>query len=133
MNWSEEELLYKYITTTDTDAQTHKDLPTQFLFSKAPVSASIVIGSFGSTSGYESEAFALSVEIDPNVPVAAGEKPERYGKLPEIRHVFRGDPKSPNVLISMIFGIAVFATLPVLLGSVCCFQPHDKCNTDLSF
>lgn len=33
--------------------------------------------------------------------------------------MFREDPKSPNVLISLVFLGAVLATLPVLLGAVC--------------
>ena len=41
----------------------------------------------------------------------------RYGKLPEIHHIFKLDPKSPNVLITIVFSLAIFATLPVLLGT----------------
>jgi oligosaccharyltransferase complex subunit delta (ribophorin II) len=83
-----------------------------------PIEASIVIGSFGSSKGYDDKAFSLALNLDPNVPLSATEKPSRYGKLPEIHHIFRADPKSPNILISLFFTIAVLATLPILLGTV---------------
>lgn len=98
--------------------QTHKDLPTQFLRSSSPLSASIVIASFGSSAGYNSEAFPLAIELDPNAGVPSVETPERYGKLPEIHHVFRPDAKSPNVAISAFFLLAIIATFPALLGAV---------------
>ena len=98
--------------------QTQKDLPTQFLRSTSPLSASLVIASFGNTEGYYSEAFPLTVKVDSDTPIAAPEKPLRYGKQPEIHHVFRSDPKSPNILIVAVFTIAAVATLPVLLGLV---------------
>lgn len=55
---------------------------------------------------------------DKGVPTGAGEKPLRYGKLPEIHHIFRVDQKMPNILISTVFTLAAIATLPVLLGAV---------------
>lgn len=90
----------------------------QFLHSTSPLAAQIVIGSFGSSTGYDSAAFSLSVELDPNVPIPVPEKPLRYGKLPEIHHIFRGDAQSPNIVISLVFAGAVVATLPALLGAV---------------
>ncbi|KAL2392072.1 hypothetical protein ABEF93_001253 [Exophiala dermatitidis] len=96
---------------------THKDLPLQFLRSTSPLSASIVIASFGASEGYNSEAFALTIELDPNAPIQASETPLRYGKLPEIHHIFRPDPKSPNIVITLVFLGAVLATLPALLGT----------------
>ncbi|KAI1612051.1 dolichyl-diphosphooligosaccharide-protein glycosyltransferase [Exophiala viscosa] len=95
----------------------HKDLPSQLLRSTSPLSASIVIASFGSSAGYDSEAFPLTIELDPNVPIPAAETPERYGKLPEIHHIFRPDARSPNVAISAFFLLATLATLPPLLGA----------------
>ncbi len=101
-----------------TATQTQKELPTQFLKSQSKVSASLVIASFGSSAGYNSEAFSLNVISDKGVPAGTTEKPLRYGKLPEIHHIFRADPKSPNVLISTIFTLGAIAALPILLGAV---------------
>lgn len=92
-------------------------MPVQLLRSLSPLSASIVIASFGSSAGYNSEAFSVSIALDGNA-VPAAEKPLRYGKLPEIHHIFRDDPKSPNVVISLFFVGAVLATVPALLGAV---------------
>ncbi|ETN38843.1 uncharacterized protein HMPREF1541_06884 [Cyphellophora europaea CBS 101466] len=94
----------------------HKDLPTQFLRSSSPLSASVVIASFGSSEAYKSEAFPLIIQLDANTPAATTEKPLRYGKQPEIHHIFRSDPKSPNIVLVAFFTIAAVATLPVLLG-----------------
>jgi len=96
---------------------THKDLPIQFLRSSTPISASIVVGSFASSAGYNSEAFSISLELDANTPVPVAEKALRYGKLAEIHHIFRSDPKSPNIVISAVFLLAVLATLPPLLAA----------------
>lgn len=98
--------------------QTYKDLPTQFLRPTSKITANIVIGSFGSSTPYNSQAFALSIPSDPDTPPAATQKAPRYGKLEEIHHIFRGDPKSPNVLISTVFGLGSIAALPLLLGAV---------------
>lgn len=103
---------------TDEILQTHKDLPSQFLRTSSDLSASIVIGSFGSSTGYNSVAFPLSVQLDSNTPIANTEKPMRYGKLPEIHHIFRGDPSSPNIVIVLFFTAAAVTTLPILLGAV---------------
>ncbi|KAK5943017.1 hypothetical protein PMZ80_004022 [Knufia obscura] len=96
---------------------TQKELPTQFLKSQSKVSASLVIASFGSSTGYNSEAFSLNVISDKGVSASTAEKPLRYGKLPEIHHIFRADQKSPNVLISTIFTLGAIAALPILLGA----------------
>lgn len=40
----------------------------------------------------------------------------RYGKLEEINHIFRTDPKSGPRIISIVFTFAVIATVPILLG-----------------
>ncbi|KAK5089322.1 hypothetical protein LTR70_007119 [Exophiala xenobiotica] len=96
---------------------TQKELPTQFLKNQSKVSASLVIASFGSSTGYNVEAFTLNVISDKGVPAGTAEKPLRYGKLPEIHHIFRADPKSPNVLISTVFTLGAIAALPILLGA----------------
>lgn len=63
--------------------------------------------------------FDLEVKTDPNVPLPKYEKPLRYGKLAEIHHIFKADPKSGPKVISLFFVLAVLATVPVLLGAVC--------------
>lgn len=98
--------------------QTQKDLPTQLLSSTGPLDASLVIASFGSTKPYNGKAFDLTVELDSGSPLSASEKPLRYGKLPEIHHIFKSDPKSPPKIITLVFAAAVIAALPVLLGAV---------------
>ena len=92
----------------------------QLLNSAKPLQASIVIGSFGSTKGLNTKVFDIEVKIDPNSAPARPEKPLRYGKLPEIRHTFRPDPKSPPKIISLFFVLAVLATLPALFIGVRC-------------
>ena len=101
-----------------TQTQTQKELPTQFLKGQSKVSASVVIASFGSSEGYNSEAFTLNVISDNGVPAGTTEKALRYGKLPEIHHIFRADQKAPNILISTIFTLGAIAALPILLGAV---------------
>ncbi|KAI1913358.1 hypothetical protein LOZ39_004689 [Ophidiomyces ophidiicola] len=94
---------------------THKDLPVQFLNSEAPLNANLVIASFGSAQGYNSPVFRLSIGRDADQPLPSSEA-VRYGKLPEIHHIFKADPTSPPVIISLVFVGAVLATLPVLGG-----------------
>ena len=101
-----------------TTVQTQKDLPTQFLISDEPLSASLVIGSFGSTRAYHSHAFDLTLERDPSSPVSPQEKPLRYGKLPEIHHKFKTDPTSPPIIITLVFTAGVIVALPILLSTV---------------
>ncbi|KAL2125408.1 hypothetical protein VTJ04DRAFT_1773 [Mycothermus thermophilus] len=93
---------------------THKDLPVQFLISKKPLKASIVLASFGSSQGFNGPAFEVNIELDPNAPAPKYEKPLRYGKQPEIHHIFRPDPKSPPKVVSLVFGALVVAALPAL-------------------
>jgi oligosaccharyltransferase complex subunit delta (ribophorin II) len=106
--------------------QTQKDLPTQLLLSSKPLHAFVVLASFGSSQGYNSQLFDLSIVLDPNSPAPAYESPLRYGKLSEIHHIFRADPSSPPVVISLFFALAVLATLPVLLVSVS-LSPTGPC------
>lgn len=98
--------------------QSHKDLPVQLLLANKPLKASVVIASFGSAQGLNTPVFDVKIETDANVPPPAYEKPLRYGKQPEIHHIFRPDPKSPPKIISLFFGLAVIATLPALLIGV---------------
>ena len=77
-----------------------------------------MIASFGSSKPYNAKAFDIAIQLDPGYPLPASEKPLRYGKLPEIHHIFKSDPKSPPKIISLVFAAAVIAALPVLLGAV---------------
>lgn len=98
--------------------QTQKDIPTQLLSSAGPLDASLVIASFGSSKPYNMKAFDLIIELDSGSSLPASEKPLRYGKLPEIHHIFKSDPKSPPKIITLVFAAAVIAALPILLGTV---------------
>ena len=76
-----------------------------------------VFASFGNSKPYKSKIFDFAVDPDSSTPNTLAHQPSRYGKLPQIQHIFRSDPTSPNVVITIIFGCAIFASLPVLLGS----------------
>ncbi|EXJ65374.1 hypothetical protein A1O7_01715 [Cladophialophora yegresii CBS 114405] len=95
---------------------TQRDLPAQFLAANTSLTTSIIVASFGaSTPGYNQPAFTLHPSAsDPSTPFPAIETPLRYGKLPEIHHIFRSDPKSPPLIISLVFLGGVLATLPLL-------------------
>lgn len=80
--------------------------------------ANLVIGSFGHSQGYNDRLFLLGIANDSNAQIPATENPLRYGKLPEIHHIFKPDPRSPNILFSLIFTGGVLATLPAILGMV---------------
>ena len=87
--------------------------------SSAPLSISLIIASFGSSTPYHNHAFDLVLDLDPSSRIAAaGEKPTRYGKLIEIHHTFKEDPRSPPKIITLIFTAAVVTTLPILAITV---------------
>lgn len=98
-------------------SQTQKELPLQFLHLPEPVDARVVIGSFGGSEAYDSSVFKLAIERDPNVPVPTVEA-ARYGKLPEIHHIFKDSPSNPAIIITLAFVLMVSAALPVLAGLV---------------
>lgn len=58
----------------------------------------------------------MHVTRDANVPLSIPEAPLRFAAEPEIRHIFRDDPKSPPKIITIVFAAAVVAALPVLFG-----------------
>lgn len=91
----------------------YRDIPTQLLASADPLAASLIIASFGSSEPYQMRAFDLEIEQDPTI-AAVQEKPLRYGKLPEIHHIFKPDPRSPPKVITLVFTAAVLVALPVL-------------------
>ncbi|EJP65873.1 oligosaccharyltransferase subunit ribophorin II [Beauveria bassiana ARSEF 2860] len=95
---------------------TQKDLPIQLLNSATPLEAKIVLGSFGSSKAIVASVFDINVVRDPS-HVNTYEAPLRYGKRPEIHHIFRADPKNPPKVISLVFAGAVLAAIPVLFIS----------------
>ncbi|MCJ1471758.1 hypothetical protein MMC13_000398 [Lambiella insularis] len=97
---------------------THKDIPSQLLASSGDLSASLVIASFGSSVPYNKPAFDIKITHDSGQPIASIEEPLRYGKLPEIHHTFKADPKSPPKVISVFFTAVVLAALPVVFLAV---------------
>ena len=70
----------------------------------------------------------MSISLDPNSPLPSTEKPLRYGKLPEIHHIFKSDPTSPPKIITIVFTAAVMAALPVLLGAVSTAAPRHEAS-----
>ena len=111
--WYDPESRSKVFNANTVQAQ--KDVPLQLLASSQPLEASLIIASFGSSKPYSSKAFELSIKLDTTSPQLSTEKPLRYGKLPEIHHIFKSDPKSPPKLITLVFVAAVVMALPVLL------------------
>ncbi|KAH6657755.1 Oligosaccharyltransferase subunit Ribophorin II-domain-containing protein [Truncatella angustata] len=90
------------------------DIPVQLLTSSKPLEASLILASFGSSEGYNKPVFHVQLKLDPNATPPTYEKPLRYGKLEEIHHIFRADPTNPPKVISLVFALAVIATLPAL-------------------
>lgn len=103
--------------------QSQKDIPVQLLLSSKPVKASLILGSFGATQGLVTDLFDLEITLDPSAPAPAYEKPERYGKKPEIHHIFRADPRSPPKVISLLFALAIVAAVPALFTGVSTCAP----------
>ncbi|GAB0133237.1 hypothetical protein EsDP_00001649 [Epichloe bromicola] len=91
-----------------------KDLPAQLLSSKLPLEASLVLGSTGSAKGSITPVFDIEVKTDPGHPTPSPAAPLRYGKLGEIHHIFRADAKNPPKIVSLVFALAVLATVPAL-------------------
>ncbi|KAL4922528.1 Oligosaccharyltransferase subunit Ribophorin II-domain-containing protein [Aspergillus aurantiobrunneus] len=94
---------------------TWKDLPSQFISTTEPFDARILIGSFGSSQPYNEPVFRLSLARNPDEPVPTFEV-SRYGKLPEIHHIFKSDPQSPPIIVTLAFVAIVLATFPILAG-----------------
>ena len=61
--------------------------------------------------------FDVNVSRDNSASTQAPAAPLRYGKLPEIHHIFRSDPKSPPVVITAVFACVIFMAPFVLLGT----------------
>src|ERR1700753_2345760 len=71
-----------------------------------------MIGSFGSSVPFKSTLFSIEL---PENKAATPSQTLRYGKLPEIHHIFRNDPRSPPKVLTLVFTLAVLASLPALL------------------
>ncbi|KAF2964624.1 hypothetical protein GQX73_g8951 [Xylaria multiplex] len=108
----------------------YTDLPIQLAASTAPLKASVVLASFGSSQGLNKPIFSVVLKTDPNTAPLVYEKPLRYGKREEIHHIFRSDPKNPPKIISAFFVLVVLATVPALflgwlaLGANVSHLPH---------
>ena len=100
-------------------------MPVQLLTSEEPLSASLFIASFGSSKGYNAQAFKVRITQDPAAPLPSLATPPRYGKLPEIHHIFKSDPRSPPVIISLVFSATVVLAFPALLLAV---SVHLSCR-----
>jgi oligosaccharyltransferase complex subunit delta (ribophorin II) len=98
--------------------QSQKDLPVQLLAAGRPLDATLLLGSFGSSAASAVDAFRVEVELDTNAPTPKVEEPLRYGKRPEIHHIFRADPKNPPKVVSLAFALAVLATIPAVFIGV---------------
>ncbi|KAI1170913.1 Oligosaccharyltransferase subunit Ribophorin II-domain-containing protein [Nemania sp. FL0916] len=92
----------------------YSDLPVQLVTSSAPLKASVVLASFGSSLGLNKPVFSVALKPDPNAAPVVYEKPLRYGKREAIHHTFRADPKNPPKVISAFFVLVVLATVPAL-------------------
>lgn len=97
--------------------QTQKDIPTQFFLSPEPLHATVVLGSFGSAQGLISDAFDIEIKADPSSSPAAS-TPVRYGKRPQIHHIFREPTKYGYKIVSVAVSLVIAATLPVVVGVV---------------
>lgn len=113
------------VGVADNFSQTQKELPVQLLSSEQNLQATLLLASFGTSKPYSTHVFDLQVKHDPNVAQPKYNKPLRYGKLEEIHHIFKADPKSGPKIISLFFVLAVLATVPVLLGAVCISDLHQ--------
>jgi oligosaccharyltransferase complex subunit delta (ribophorin II) len=92
-----------------------KDIPVQLLTAERPLDAKLLLGSFGPSVAASVEAFRVEIERDPNASAPKYEAPLRYGKQPEINHIFRADPKNPPKIVSIVFAAAVLAAIPAVL------------------
>lgn len=78
-----------------------------------------MIASFGSSLPYYGPAFTLSIERNPNEPRPAPVEAPRYGKLPEVHHIFKPSAQSPPFIVTLVF-LALVVLLPTwaLVGVV---------------
>lgn len=77
--------------------------------------ANILLASFGESRGLSSKLFSLVV-LRASEP--ARPQPVRYGKLPEIAHTFKAGPKTPHLVVSLLFVTLIIAMGPNAVGMV---------------
>lgn len=111
--------------------QSPKDLPIQHAVSSGPLSARVVIGSFGSAQALETDdLFKIKLTaVDELLAKKNNEAPLRYAKRDLITHLFRQPAKTPPKIISYAFALAVFATIPVVLVAVSSITHRNLCRT----
>ncbi|KAK6347315.1 hypothetical protein TWF696_007386 [Orbilia brochopaga] len=90
-----------------------KDIPTALLTAPS-LTLTIAIASFGQSSPLSVEIATIAPVLDAAAKKALPAPPLKYGKLPEIHHIFRGEPRSPPKIISLVFLGGVLACLPAL-------------------
>ncbi|KAF3938832.1 hypothetical protein ABW19_dt0205904 [Dactylella cylindrospora] len=93
-----------------------KDIPVSLLTSPS-LSLTLAIASFGQSAPLSVEIATLTPVLDANTKKMIPSPPLKYGKLPEIHHIFRSEPRSPPKIVSIVFLIAVIVTLPGLFGA----------------
>ncbi|PSR94178.1 hypothetical protein BD289DRAFT_494833 [Coniella lustricola] len=95
---------------------TQKDIPTQFFAAAKPIHAAIVLASFGSSEGLISDAFDIKIITDANSPPPAPSASIRYGKQPQIHHIFQEPVKYGYKVISLAVSLVIAGTLPLVAG-----------------
>lgn len=111
--------------------QTQKDIPTPFFASSKPIHATVVIGSFGSAQGIITDAFDIEIKQDTNTPPPAVSAPLRYGKQPQIHHIFKEQAKYPPKIVPLLFTGLVLVTLPLAAYFVSPFPLWHLVNKEL--
>ncbi|KAM0223853.1 hypothetical protein ACHAPA_002446 [Fusarium lateritium] len=91
-----------------------KDLPIQLLLSDTPIKAYLVLGSFGSSDPLISPLFEVKIRLNPNTPRPEYTAPVRYGPRAGIDHVFKVGDTSPPMVITLVFVLAIIASVPAL-------------------
>ena len=90
----------------------------QFINTAKPLDARFVIGSFGESVGYDASAFKLAASTSPGEPAPTVDVP-RHHKLPEIHHIFNPGPKSPPIVVTVVFTLlTVLVSFSLLIGLV---------------
>ncbi|KAK6538542.1 hypothetical protein TWF694_010121 [Orbilia ellipsospora] len=95
---------------------TQKEIPLSLLSSPS-LTLTLVVGSFGQGIPVSAEVGTLKLVLDPATKKTIAQPALKYGKLEEIYHTFRAEPKSPPAIISIVFLGAVLACLPALFGA----------------
>lgn len=99
---------------TSLSRQTQKEIPAPFFASSKPIHATVVIGSFGSAKGVIADAFDIEFKHEANAQLPAQSAPVRYGKQPQIHHIFREPEKYPSKVFPLFFVGLILVTLPAV-------------------